>query len=233
MTAATPVVRVRGLVNRFGSQVVHDGLDLEVREGEILGVVGGSGSGKSVLMRSILLSVGIRAVKYAGMGVAFYGVARGLRPALAALPVWQVLVGLISGEGGAALPVPTTIARVAMLGSASSSPTTSAATAFLMVRRCRAATARNTNGAIVNIMPKTIPITLPMNSRPSTMFPTRCAHHRGPTAMTRTASSIEAMTAMQMRMSRLRETRSSGPTVVLSARGAGAGVSVIPHCGCL
>ncbi|NLG34334.1 MAG: hypothetical protein GX548_03170 [Lentisphaerae bacterium] len=63
--------------------------------------------GGGVLMRSILLSVGIRAVKYAGMGVAFYGVARGLRPALAALPVWQVLVGLISGEGGAALPVPT------------------------------------------------------------------------------------------------------------------------------
>ena len=49
-----PVIRVRGLVNRFGSQVVHDGLDLEVRRGEILGVVGGSGSGKSVLMRSII-----------------------------------------------------------------------------------------------------------------------------------------------------------------------------------
>lgn len=47
-------VRVRGLVNRFGEQVVHDGLDLDVRRGEILGVVGGSGSGKSVLMRSIL-----------------------------------------------------------------------------------------------------------------------------------------------------------------------------------
>ena len=49
-----PVIRVRGLVNRFGDQVVHDGVDLEVRRGEILGVVGGSGSGKSVLMRSIL-----------------------------------------------------------------------------------------------------------------------------------------------------------------------------------
>ena len=47
-------VRVRGLVNRFGEQVVHDGLDLDVRRGEILGVVGGSGTGKSVLMRSIL-----------------------------------------------------------------------------------------------------------------------------------------------------------------------------------
>jgi phospholipid/cholesterol/gamma-HCH transport system ATP-binding protein len=49
-----PVIRVRGLVNRFGTQVVHDGLEMEVREGEIFGVVGGSGSGKSVLLRSIL-----------------------------------------------------------------------------------------------------------------------------------------------------------------------------------
>ena len=49
-----PVIRVRGLVNRFGEQVVHDGVGLEVRRGEIIGVVGGSGAGKSVLMRSIL-----------------------------------------------------------------------------------------------------------------------------------------------------------------------------------
>jgi len=48
------VICVRGLVNRFGDQTVHDGIDLEVRRGEILGVVGGSGTGKSVLMRSIV-----------------------------------------------------------------------------------------------------------------------------------------------------------------------------------
>ena len=48
------VITIRGLVNRFGSQVVHDGLDLDVRRDEILGVVGGSGTGKSVLLRSIL-----------------------------------------------------------------------------------------------------------------------------------------------------------------------------------
>ncbi len=48
------LIRVRGLVNRFGTQTVHEGLDLEVHRGEILGVVGGSGTGKSVLMRSIL-----------------------------------------------------------------------------------------------------------------------------------------------------------------------------------
>ena len=47
-------VEVRGLRNQFGNQVVHEGLDLDVHRGEILGVVGGSGSGKSVLMRSII-----------------------------------------------------------------------------------------------------------------------------------------------------------------------------------
>ncbi len=47
-------IQVRGLVNRFGDQVVHEDLDLDVRKGEILGVVGGSGTGKSVLMRSII-----------------------------------------------------------------------------------------------------------------------------------------------------------------------------------
>ncbi|MDA1071565.1 MAG: ATP-binding cassette domain-containing protein, partial [Proteobacteria bacterium] len=49
-----PIIRVRGLVNRFGSQTVHDGLDLDIRRGEVIGVVGGSGTGKSVLMRTII-----------------------------------------------------------------------------------------------------------------------------------------------------------------------------------
>ena len=53
-TDTSPIISVRGLVNQFGEQVVHGGLDLEVMPGEILGVVGGSGTGKSVLMRSIL-----------------------------------------------------------------------------------------------------------------------------------------------------------------------------------
>jgi len=48
------VVRVRGLVNRFGDQIVHRDLDLDLHRGEILGVVGGSGAGKSVLLRSIV-----------------------------------------------------------------------------------------------------------------------------------------------------------------------------------
>jgi len=49
-----PIIKVEGLVNKFGDFAVHDGLDLEVRRGEIIGVVGGSGTGKSVLMRSII-----------------------------------------------------------------------------------------------------------------------------------------------------------------------------------
>lgn len=47
-------IRVRGIRNVFGEHVIHDGLDLDVRKGEIIGVVGGSGTGKSVLMRTII-----------------------------------------------------------------------------------------------------------------------------------------------------------------------------------
>ena len=48
------IIEVKGLRNQFGTHVVHDALNLQVRRGEILCVVGGSGSGKSVLMRSIM-----------------------------------------------------------------------------------------------------------------------------------------------------------------------------------
>ena len=47
-------IEVRGIVNRFGDQVVHDGLDVDIRAGEVFGIVGGSGSGKSVLLRTML-----------------------------------------------------------------------------------------------------------------------------------------------------------------------------------
>ena len=57
MTTREAVIEVRGLVNRFGTHTVHDGLDLDVWRGEVLGVVGGSGTGKSVLLRTI---VGLR-----------------------------------------------------------------------------------------------------------------------------------------------------------------------------
>lgn len=51
---ADVAIRVRGLRNAFGTQVIHEHLDLDVRAGEIIGIVGGSGTGKSVLMRSII-----------------------------------------------------------------------------------------------------------------------------------------------------------------------------------
>ena len=52
-TGPHPIV-VEGLRTQFGDHVIHDGLDLAVNRGEILGVVGGSGTGKSVLMRAII-----------------------------------------------------------------------------------------------------------------------------------------------------------------------------------
>lgn len=48
------VISIRGLVNQFGEQVVHKDLDLDVLRGEVLGIVGGSGTGKSVMLRSIV-----------------------------------------------------------------------------------------------------------------------------------------------------------------------------------
>jgi phospholipid/cholesterol/gamma-HCH transport system ATP-binding protein len=48
-----PVIRVRGLTKRFGSQTVFENLDLDVTRGEVLGVVGASGTGKSVLLRCL------------------------------------------------------------------------------------------------------------------------------------------------------------------------------------
>jgi phospholipid/cholesterol/gamma-HCH transport system ATP-binding protein len=49
-----PIIEVEGLRTQFGDNVIHDSLDLRVRRNEILGVVGGSGTGKSVLMRAII-----------------------------------------------------------------------------------------------------------------------------------------------------------------------------------
>ena len=48
-----PILTARGIVNRFGKQEVHDQLDLDVMPGEILGIAGGSGSGKSVLLKTL------------------------------------------------------------------------------------------------------------------------------------------------------------------------------------
>lgn len=47
-------IRIRGLKTQFGTQVIHDGLDLDVFKGEVIGVVGGSGTGKSVMLREVV-----------------------------------------------------------------------------------------------------------------------------------------------------------------------------------
>jgi len=52
---APPVIELQQICTRFGSHSVHEGLDLSVRRGEILGLAGGSGSGKSVLLREMIL----------------------------------------------------------------------------------------------------------------------------------------------------------------------------------
>jgi phospholipid/cholesterol/gamma-HCH transport system ATP-binding protein len=48
------LLEVQGIVNRFGTQIVHNGIDMQVYEGEVFGIIGGSGAGKSVLLRTIL-----------------------------------------------------------------------------------------------------------------------------------------------------------------------------------
>ena len=54
LDAAAPPIEVRGLRSAFGDNIVHDNLDLVVKKGEVLGVVGGSGTGKSVLLNTII-----------------------------------------------------------------------------------------------------------------------------------------------------------------------------------
>ncbi|MEJ0010363.1 MAG: ATP-binding cassette domain-containing protein [Alphaproteobacteria bacterium] len=55
MSASAPfAVEAKHITNRFGSQLVHDRLDFSVRQGEIVGIVGGSGAGKTVLLRTLL-----------------------------------------------------------------------------------------------------------------------------------------------------------------------------------
>ena len=49
-----PPIEVKGLVSAFGDTIIHDGLDLTVKRGEVMGVVGGSGSGKTVLLNTLI-----------------------------------------------------------------------------------------------------------------------------------------------------------------------------------
>jgi phospholipid/cholesterol/gamma-HCH transport system ATP-binding protein len=54
MPAPELVIDARGIVTRFGKQVVHNGLDLQIRRGDLVALIGGSGTGKSVLLREII-----------------------------------------------------------------------------------------------------------------------------------------------------------------------------------
>lgn len=54
MNTNNPIIQIKNLENRFGDKVIHEGLNLDVYPQEILGLVGGSGSGKSVLLRTML-----------------------------------------------------------------------------------------------------------------------------------------------------------------------------------
>ncbi|MDR1488989.1 MAG: ABC transporter ATP-binding protein [Desulfovibrio sp.] len=54
MDDKTPIVSLRGIRNRFGAQTIHENLDLDIRRGEIIGLIGASGAGKSVLLRTII-----------------------------------------------------------------------------------------------------------------------------------------------------------------------------------
>jgi phospholipid/cholesterol/gamma-HCH transport system ATP-binding protein len=54
LDAEAPPIEVRDLVSAYGDNVIHDGVNLTVKRGEILGVVGGSGTGKSVLLNTII-----------------------------------------------------------------------------------------------------------------------------------------------------------------------------------
>ena len=89
-----PPIVVDGLVSRFGDHVVHDGLSLTMRRGEVLGVVGGSGAGKSVLLNTL---IGLKAPGGGTVRIFGYDLSRADRAAWATIEKrWGVLF-----QGGA------------------------------------------------------------------------------------------------------------------------------------
>jgi phospholipid/cholesterol/gamma-HCH transport system ATP-binding protein len=121
---APPAIEVRGLVNRFGSHVVHEGLDLTVRRGEVMGVVGGSGTGKSVLLRSIVGLIRPAAGRVAVLGQDVAGSEADLRRR------WGVMFQ--DGALFSALSVRENV-EVPLLGLAGADPATATALARLKI----------------------------------------------------------------------------------------------------
>ena len=54
LNGAEPIIHIAGLRTQFGPHVIHDNLELVVERGEVIGIVGGSGTGKSVLLRTVV-----------------------------------------------------------------------------------------------------------------------------------------------------------------------------------
>jgi len=77
-TSFEPIIEMRGVETRLGGQIVHQDLDLTVMRGEILGIVGGSGTGKTTLLRLMLgLELPVRGTIKVLSGAAVFDPSRG------------------------------------------------------------------------------------------------------------------------------------------------------------
>jgi len=101
-----PIVSIRNLVNAFGNHRVHDQLCLDVMPGEILGLVGGSGTGKSVLMRSMLGLRKPRAGEIRVLGRDVYSTGSGLQQRWGVLFQNGALFSALTVRQNVELPIP-------------------------------------------------------------------------------------------------------------------------------
>jgi len=100
-----PIVSIRNLVNAFGKHRVHDKLCLDVMPGEILGLVGGSGTGKSVLMRSMLGLRKPRAGEIRVLGRDVYSTGPGLQQRWGVLFQNGALISALTVRQNVELPI--------------------------------------------------------------------------------------------------------------------------------
>ena len=100
-----PIVSIRNLLNAFGTHVVHDQLCLDIFPGEILGIVGGSGTGKSVLMRSMLGLRKPRAGEIRVFGRDVYTTGHGLRQRWGGLFQNGALISALTVRQNVELPI--------------------------------------------------------------------------------------------------------------------------------